>query len=88
MTSLKVLGGGAVGAVFGQVLWEGGKCFFDRVTILFHQCNNTTIAYQQFYSDLRYCFILSLYFYLTMCFSIPLKITLWTLIGLPRPSHS
>ena len=19
----------------------GGKCFFDRVTILFHQCNNT-----------------------------------------------
>ena len=26
--------GGAVG---------GGKCFFDRATILFHQCNNTTL---------------------------------------------
>ena len=35
------------------VLWEGGKCFFDRVTILFDQCNNTNIAYRQFYSYLR-----------------------------------
>ena len=30
-----------------------GKCFFDGVTILIHQCNNTNIAYQQFYSCLR-----------------------------------
>ena len=25
---------------FGGVLWEEGKCLFDRVTILFLQCNN------------------------------------------------
>ena len=36
--------GGAVG---------GGKCFFDRAPILFHQFNNTNITYQQFYSCLR-----------------------------------
>ena len=37
---------------------EGGCCgsgewFFDRVATLFHQCNNTNITYQQFYSYLR-----------------------------------
>ena len=37
MMDIKILStegvqGGAVG---------GEKCFFDRVTILFHQCNNT-----------------------------------------------
>ena len=35
------------GALDG-VLRQGGKCFFDRVTLLFHQCNNTNITYQQF----------------------------------------
>ena len=30
-----------------------GKCFLGKVTILFNQCNNTNITYQQFYSCLR-----------------------------------
>ena len=29
---------------------NGGKCFFDIVTILFHHYNNTNITYQQFNS--------------------------------------
>ena len=37
-------GGGAVGE---------GKSFFDTETILFHQCNNTNITYQEFYSCSR-----------------------------------
>ena len=45
-------GGGWVG--LGGVLWRGENVFFfDRVTILFHQCNNTNNTYQQFYSCLR-----------------------------------
>ena len=45
MMDIKIftIGGGAVGL---------GKCFFDRVTILFHQCDNIIITYQQFYSCL------------------------------------
>ena len=30
------------------LLWRGEIFFFDRVTILFHQCNNTIITYQRF----------------------------------------
>ena len=57
------------------VLLGGGNVFFDRVTILFHQCNNTNITYQQF-SYLRWYFTHCYYCDTTMCFSIPLKIAL------------
>ena len=57
----------------GAVRWR--KCFFDRVTILFHQCNNTNITYQQF-SYLRWYFTHCYYCDTTMCFPIPLKIAL------------
>ena len=50
-----------------------GLCIFVRVTILFHQCNNTNITYEQFYSYLRWYFTHCKYCYLTMCVSFPLK---------------
>ena len=33
-----------------------GGFYFLHVTILFHQCNNKKIIYQQFYCCLRYIF--------------------------------
>ena len=41
------------GGVCGGAVGERGNVFFDRVTILSHQYNNTNITYQQFYSCLR-----------------------------------
>ena len=32
------------------------KIFFLHITLLFHQCNDKNIIYQQFYSCLRYIF--------------------------------
>ena len=55
------------------VLWKGWKCFFDRVTILLHQCNDTKITYPQFYSYLRDILHIVKYCFVTRCFSVPLK---------------
>ena len=35
-------GGGGRGCVRRDAV-GGGECFFDRVTILFHKCNNKTL---------------------------------------------
>ena len=35
---------------------EVGLIFFLHITILFHQCNDKNIIYQQFYCCLRYTF--------------------------------
>ena len=49
-----------------------GKCFFDKATILFHQCNNTNITYQQFI--LVYIDILHIEnIVMLRCFSPPVK---------------
>ena len=50
-----------------------GKREFFFLTIVFHQCNNTTITYQQFYSCLRWYFTHSSYCYVMMFFSPLLK---------------
>ena len=42
-TEGELWGGGAV---------DWGKCVFDRETILFHLCNNTSFTHQLFYSCL------------------------------------
>ena len=57
----------------GGVQWEGGKCFLYSVTIIFHECNNTNITYQPFYSYLRWYFSHGWYCCVTMFFSFPLK---------------
>ena len=37
--------------------WGAGRgCFFLHITILFHQCNDKNIIYQQFYCCLRSIF--------------------------------
>ena len=56
------------------------RWFFDRVPILLHQCNNTNITYEQFYSCLHWYFT-HYYCHVTMSFSPPppLKIALWIL---------
>ena len=40
--------GGVRGGAVGRE-----NIFFDGVTILFHQCNNTKITYQQFFTCLH-----------------------------------
>ena len=57
MIDMKIFTTGTIGLQIMSVFETGGavgrgKCFFDRVTILFHHCNNTNITYQQFYSCL------------------------------------
>ena len=58
MTYIKIFTNGAPAPFLqmGQGAGQGHVDFFLHITILFHQCNNINIIYQQFYYCLHFRF--------------------------------
>ena len=59
------------GEVAGGQARGGWNFSFCHITILFHQCNNKKIIYQEFYCCLRYIFFTSLYYCFNVFFPSP-----------------